>query len=125
VLRKQLSPGVEVYSATGRVLATSYDADGARVLHLVNLADTVSEGSDPVTHKALIPHFCADAGRMSEIKLLVRDLPAFSVNCVRLVTPEREDEVALRAEYGKEGLSISIPDDTFAAYAMVILEELS
>ena len=121
VLREQILPGVEVLSKE-RVVATSYDASGARVLHLVNLADTVSEKADLVTHKNLIPNFCKDAQRLSELRVLVRDLPANLITKVRLVTPEREDEALLPYSYEDEGLFITVPKDTFAAYAMLVLE---
>ncbi len=120
LLLSGIAPRVRVGGAE-RVVVSAYDVKGARVLHLVNLADTVSESTDPVSHKSIIPNFAQGAKRLDALCLRLSDAPE-DVTSVRLITPERADEVLLTARREAADTVIDVPADTFAAYAMVVLE---
>jgi hypothetical protein len=103
-----------------RLVASLYRAGGASVLHLVNLADTVSETNAPVCHKDELVHFLPNAARLGELRVRIAD--AGDVKTVRLATPEREDEISLTVRSEGADTVIEIPENTFAAYAMLIME---
>ena len=94
----------------------------ARVFHIVNLADTISSEAKSVSHEDLIPNFCEGAKKLGAITLFTKEMPSFPVKSVRLLTPEQEEPRALAFSEKDGGLAVEIPENTFSAYAMIVLE---
>ncbi len=122
LLHSLIMPKTEVKSENDHLVVTAYDVEGARVVHIINLADTMSTEDALVTHNDLIPGFCEGAPKQEKMTLILRALPAFDVKRVYLLTPEREDPLPLALKLEDEIGIIEIPEGVFAAYAMVVLE---
>ena len=122
LLRSLLTPGLELASENNRLVVTAFDVSEARVLHIVNLADTISEEAVTVSHEDIIPNFCAGAKRLGAMTLTLKEMP-FDVKRAYLLTPEAEDPLSLKACPEDGALRVEIPENAFAAYAMVILEK--
>ena len=123
ILRHLLTPGVELISENKRLVLTSYDVKDARVMHIVNLADTISEERKEVSHDDLIPNFCAGAKKLGSVTVKIKEKLDFEVKTVYLLTPEREEPLTLTATQKDDGFVVEIPENVFAAYAMIILEK--
>ena len=122
LLRSLLAPGIEIDSENDRLVATSFDVDGALVLHIVNLADTISAERKTVSHEDPIPNFCEGAKKLGAFIVKLNDVQ-FKANRACLLTPERETPVPLKISKTDGVLSVEIPADIFAAYAMIVLEK--
>lgn len=116
------TPNVQMECSNDRVLASMFAVQGALVLHLVNLADTISEQAEPASHDDVIPNFVEGAAKLPEMKLTVRLPQGVSVSNVRLCTPETSAETELPFEISDGFADISVPEGVFSGYAMVILE---
>ena len=122
LLRTLLTRKTEIISENDRLVVTTFDVEDARVMHIVNLADTISAERVQVSHDDLIPNFCEGAKKLGSITVKLKEIPAFDVKSVYLLTPEREEPITLTS-YRKDGeWIIEVPEDTFAAYAMIILD---
>ena len=122
LLRSLLTPGIEIASDNDRLVVTAFDVADARALHIVNLADTISAEAVTVSHEDKIPNFCADAEKLGTITVTLKDVD-FGVKGVRLLTPEREEEIPLNTAHRDGAFVVEIPENAFAAYAMVVLEK--
>ena len=122
-LRLIKSPKARIISDNDRLIVSTYDVQDARVMHIVNLADTISADAVTVCHEDVIPNFCADAKKLGAMTLTLRDLPNFEVKKTYLVTPEREEPLSLAMNIVDGVISVEIPADVFAAYALVVLEK--
>ncbi len=123
ILHSLLTPGVELISAHDRLVLTAFDVKDARVMHIVNLADTISEERKEVSHDDLIPNFCEGAEKLGRITVNVKDKLDFEVKNAYLLTPEREESLPLATSEKDDGLLIEIPENVFSAYAMIVLEK--
>lgn len=123
VLHSIQAPKAKISCENDCLVITTYDVQDARVMHIVNLADTISRGSVTVCHEDLIPNFCADAKKLGAMTLTLRDLPDFEVKKTYLVTPERDEPLPLAMKAMDGVISLEIPADIFAAYALVVLEK--
>ena len=123
VLRSIQTPKVEIQSENERLVVTTYEVKDARIMHIVNLADTISLEPITVSHDDLIPNFCANAPKLGTITLTVKNPPEFCVNKVYLATPEREEPIPLSMKTQNGIASVEIPANIFSAYAMVIMEK--
>ena len=121
LLRSLVTPGIELASENERLVVTSFDVEGARVLHIVNLADTISAEAVTVSHEDLIPNFCAGAKKLGAITVTLHDAD-FGVKGARLLTPESEEEIPLNIVQQSGAITVEIPENIFAAYAMIVLE---
>ena len=115
-------PNVEIACKNDRIVASMYEVEDAFVVHLVNLADTISVQEQVVSHEDLIPNFTENAKKVPEIDLCVRIPNAFTVNKVRLCTPECEEEIAIPFEVQQNSARLSVPAGIFSGYGMVIVE---
>ena len=122
LLRSLLTPKTEIKGQHDRLVVTSYDVTDARVMHIVNLADTISMEAKAVSHEDRIPNFCADAPKLDRITLTIHDLPPFEIGSVSLATPERAEKIPLVIRYENDTAVIEIPENTFSAYALIIME---
>lgn len=122
LLRTLLTPKTEIISENDRLVMTTFDVKDARVMHIVNLADTISAERVQVSHDDLIPNFCAGAKKLGSITVKSKEMPDFDVKNVYLLTPEREEPMALVSYKKDDEFIIEIPQNTFAAYAMIILD---
>ena len=95
--------------------------DGARVLHIVNLADTISTERKTVSHEDRIPNFCEGAMKLNAFTIKLNFVQQ-ETRRAYLLTPERESPVPLKISESEGTLSVEIPAETFAAYAMIVLE---
>lgn len=123
ILHSLLTPGVELISEHKRLVLTSYNVKNARVMHIVNLADTISEERKEISHDDLIPNFCADAKKLGAVTVKIKDKLDFEVKKVYLLTPEREEPLTLAASEKDSSFIIEIPENVFSAYAMIVLEK--
>ncbi|MBR5187713.1 MAG: hypothetical protein IKW18_04500 [Clostridia bacterium] len=123
VLRDIQTPNVEIQSENDRLVVTTYEVKDARIMHIVNLADTISLEPITVSHDDLIPNFCANAPKLGAITLTVKNPPEFCVNKVYLATPEKEEPIPLSMKTENDIASLEIPANIFSAYAMVIMEK--
>lgn len=122
LLRTLLTRKTEIISENDRLVVTTFDVEDARVMHIVNLADTISAERVPVSHDDLIPNFCAGAKKLGSITIKSKEMPDFDVKSVYLLTPEREEPIALVSYKKDDEFIIEIPENSFAAYAMIILD---
>lgn len=116
------TPHVEILSDNDHLVASMYAVQNALAIHLVNLADTISDNPLPVTHDDLIPNFVEGAKKLAEVKLTVQLPSGTSVSIARLCTPESEGEKILDFTVSGETVHISVPENTFSGYALIILE---
>ena len=123
VLQGIQTPKAKIFCENDRLIISTYDVQDARVMHIVNLADTISSDAVTVCHEDVIPNFCADAKKLGAMTLTLRDLPAFEVKKTYLVTPERDEPLPLSMKTVDGVIFIEIPADVFAAYALVVLEK--
>ena len=124
LLRTLMTPRIELISDHDRLVATTFDVKDARVMHIVNLTDTISAERVQVSHDDLIPNFCEGAKKLSRITVKSEELPDFDVKKVYLLTPEREEPIPLDMVQAEKGFLIEIPENTFAAYAMIVLDKI-
>ena len=111
LLRKVVdTPYVTVSCANNRVISSMYGVEDAQVIHLVNLAGTVSEAAKPVSHDDIIPNFAEGAPKLPEMNLKVK-LP-------ENVTVSNVLDFAITAGFAE----IYVPDGIFSAYAMIVLD---
>ena len=122
LLRSLLRPQIEIVSENDRLVVTAFDVDGARVLHIVNLADTISAERKTVSHEDPIPNFCEGAKKLGAFTVKLNGIQ-FEVSRACLLTPERETPVSLQIRRTDGALAVEIPSDIFAAYAMIVLEK--
>jgi len=123
LLHSLLTPDAELISENSRLVLTAFDVKDARVLHIVNLSDTVSEERAWVSHEDPIPNFCAGAKKLGSVTVKIKEISAFGVKEAYLLTPEREEKLPLEIHPKDGGLLIKIPENTFAGYALVVLEK--
>ena len=115
------TPAIAIECENEHVALTAYEVEGALAIHLVNLADTVAEKAESVAHTDILTHFTPDAKKLPAIRLTVNCPLSVAPTRAVLCTPERSDELILPIE-NNGTLSVSIPADVFAGYAMVALE---
>ena len=123
VLRGIQTPNVEIQSENDRLVVTAYEVPDARIMHIVNLADTISLEPIAASHDDLIPNFCANAPKLGAITLTIKNPPAFSVNKIYLATPEQEEPIALSMKLENGIASVEIPANVFSAYALIVMEK--
>ena len=116
------TPKIAVECENEHLALTAYEVEGATVIHLVNLADTIAEEPCMVAHADLLTHFTADAEKLPAIRLTVNCPLTITPARAILRTPEREEEITLLLERDGDALCVSIPDGVFSGYAMITLE---
>jgi len=122
ILRKIVgTPHIQLTCANDRIVSSMFGVEDGLVVHLVNLADTISDTVKPVSHDDVIPNFVKGAPKLPEIKLKVKLPEKAAVSKVRLCTPENAEETVLNFTIADGFAEIFVPDGVFSAYAMIVL----
>ena len=74
-------------------------------------------------NKQVIFHDKEDSYKFLKILSRTKEKLDFEVKTVYLLTPEREEPLTLTATQKDDGFVVEIPENVFAAYAMIILEK--
>ena len=115
------TPHVQIDCVNDRVVSSMYGVEDALVIHLVNLADTISDTVKPVSHDDIIPNFAEGAPKLPQMKLKVKLPEDIAVSEVHMCTPENSAETELTFTVADGFAEILVPNGAFSAYAMIIL----
>ena len=104
------------------VTATAFKVGESISVHLMNLKDTVSETEKTVWHTDSIKNFTENADKTPAAELSLELYNGFSPKSVRLASPELSEEIALVYEISDSRIKISVPENIFSGYAILIIE---
>ncbi len=116
------NPVLSLKCENDRIAATAYEADGALVVHLVNLKDTISEKEEMAAHADVIKNFAEGAKTLPAISLDVALPDGICPSVAYIKTPEREGKTMLDIKVKNGRAEIEIPGGIFSGYALVAAE---
>lgn len=117
------TPNVQLRCKNDRVIASLFRVDGALVIHLVNLADTISESVKYVSHDDLIPNYVDGAPKLPQISVKVKLSDSETYTKAYICTPETFVETVLSLNVKDGFAEIVVPGGIFSGYAMIVIEE--
>ena len=116
------APALEVACENRRVIATGFQVECGAAIHLINLADTISEKPGVAQHKDIIPNFTENGAPVPEAKVTLRKPQGFAAARAALYTPERAEATPLTVEDAGDRLTITVPGGLFSGYALIGIE---
>ena len=81
---------------------------------------TIPRDASLVSHKDKLENYCEGAKRLPVMKLSVK---CGEIKRAYLQSPEITGEIELEFKYNNGVAEIVVPESTFAAYALILLEE--
>lgn len=106
----------------GRLVSTAYLTDGGFALHLLNIANTVSEKECDADHEAHIPCYEKGAKKLDGFTVSIKKPPIEADPAkAALVSPELDHEIPLQIKEQNGRWELTVPDGCFSGYAMIIV----
>ena len=120
-LKKILPPPRASVSCPGyHIIPYCAESGGARVVHLINLTDTLVKESRRITDYEPLDYFKTDPKRIiSPVEITLNGEDA---DGAVLYSPEIASPVTLKAEKKNGALRLSVPAGTFSGYALIELK---
>ena len=103
-----------------RLLLGAYRTPAGIAINIANIEGTIPEDESLVSHRDKLTHYLDGAERLPEMEITVK---CGEIKRAYLQTPEYEGRVELPFECDGENTIVKIPANTFAAYALILLEE--
>ncbi len=111
---------VEVQCAQSELLLGAYNTPMGIAINIANVEGTIPKEQGMVAHQDKLINYCKGAKKLPMMKISVK---REEIKRVYLQSPEFEGEVELEFKCNNGVAEIVVPKDTFAAYALIILEE--
>ncbi|MBR5478999.1 MAG: hypothetical protein IKU84_02370 [Clostridia bacterium] len=120
ILNTLLERKYEIKCDMDELLAGVYNTEAGLCVNIANVSDTIPKEVVMAAHTDVIPSFVEGAEKLPEIKVSVKCDGAESAT---LKTPENAEDVKLDVTYSDGVAEFIIPADTFASYALIVIEK--
>ncbi|MBR5478997.1 MAG: hypothetical protein IKU84_02360 [Clostridia bacterium] len=111
---------VEIECVQKELLLGAYNTPKGIAINICNVEGTIPRDETLIAHSDKLINFCEGAKRLPAMEISVK---CEKIKRVYLQTPEYEGEVDLEFTRNDGEVKINVPADTFAAYALILLEE--
>lgn len=114
---------LDIGSCPDGLIATCYKNENSTInmIHLVNTGDTLPKEACKVGHSDLIPAFAENSSiaLLDEFTISLRNNNRYSIDCVRLYSPENDNKLLLKYHEANDRIMIDVPKNCFKGYAFV------
>ena len=111
---------VEIKCEQGELLQGAYKTPAGIAINIANVEGTIPRDASLVAHQDKITNYCEGAKRLPAMEISVK---CGKIKRAYLQTPEYAGEVQLEFTCTGGETKINVPANTFAAYALILLEE--
>ena len=111
---------VEIKCEMSELLQGAYKTPAGIAINIANVEGTIPRDTSLIAHSDKLTNYCEGAKRLPAMEISVK---CDKIKRAYLQTPEYSGEVRLEFTCNDGVAKIKVPENTFAAYALILLEE--